>query len=322
MLNEVQNQQLLQKFSFKKVSIVIPLFNEEESIKALYNEIIKSLKKIAADYEIIFCDDGSNDNSLKNIREINYQDKKVKYISFKKNYGKSAALNAGFKLASGDAVITMDADLQDDPAEIPSLLTKLDEGYDLVSGWKKKRYDPFIKRFSSKFFNYMTRLFTGIKIHDFNCGLKAYRAEVIKRVNVHGELHRYIPVLAKWEGFSVSEIVVKHHPRKYGKTKFGISRFFKGFVDLITVIFTTRYVKRPMHLFGFMGAACFLIGIAVNIYLTIDWFYGVPLKNRPLLFLGILMIIVGAQFFAVGLLGELIVHHFHSDKEYNIKEKR
>jgi len=320
--NEVQNQSEIQKFSFRKISVVIPLFNEEESINPLYQEIIKSLKKISCDYEIIFCDDGSTDNSLKNIRNLHYRDKKVRFISFKKNYGKSAALNVGFKAATGDVVITMDADLQDDPEEIPNLLAKLDEGFDLVSGWKKKRYDPFVKRISSKFFNYITRIFSGIKIHDFNCGLKAYRVDVIKRVNVHGELHRYIPVLAKWEGFSVSEIPVKHHARRYGKTKFGISRFFKGFIDLITVIFTTRYVKRPMHLFGFMGAASFLIGILINIYLTIDWFYGTPLKNRPLLFLGILMIIVGAQFFAVGLLGELMVHHFQSDKEYNIKEKR
>jgi len=318
---EVQNQPA-QKISFKKVSIVIPLLNEEESLYPLYQSIVQSVKNTTLDYEIIFCDDGSTDNSLKNIRQLHNQDKKVRYISFKKNYGKSAALNAGFKIATGDAVITMDADLQDDPDEIPNLLIKLSEGFDLVSGWKKKRFDPFIKRFSSKFFNYITRIFSGIKIHDFNCGLKAYRSEVVKRIDVHGELHRYMPVLAKWEGFSVTEISVKHHARKYGKTKFGISRFFKGFVDLITVIFTTRYVKRPMHLFGFMGATCFLIGIFVNVYLTIEWYNGIPLKNRPLLFLGILMIIVGAQFFAVGLLGELIVHHFHNDIEYNIKEKR
>ena len=319
--NEVQNEQN-RKLSFKKVSVVVPLLNEEESLNPLYQEIVKSVKTLPIDYEIIFCDDGSTDGSLKLIRQLHNKDKKVRYISFKKNYGKSAALNAGFKAATGDAVITMDADLQDDPAEIPNLLAKLDEGFDLVSGWKRKRFDPIIKRYSSKFFNYITRIFSGIKIHDFNCGLKAYRAEVVKRVNVHGELHRYVPVLAKWEGFSVTEIPVKHHPRKFGKTKFGISRFFKGFVDLITVIFTTRYVKRPMHLFGFMGATCFLIGILVNVYLTIEWYNGIPLKNRPLLFLGILMIIVGAQFFAVGLLGELIVHHFHNDIEYNIKEKR
>ncbi|MBN1299587.1 MAG: glycosyltransferase family 2 protein [Melioribacteraceae bacterium] len=318
----VPDQAQSDKFSFRKISILIPLLNEEESIEPLYNEIKKSLTKIDSDYEILFIDDGSSDRSLEIIKKLQSINNKIRYISFKKNYGKSAALQVGFKSCRGDAVITMDADLQDDPAEIPNLLKKLDEGFDLVSGWKKNRQDPFIKKHTSKLFNYATRLFSGIKIHDFNCGLKAYRSDVIKRVNVYGELHRYVPVLAKWEGFSVTEIPVKHHPRRYGKTKFGISRFFKGFVDLITVVFTTRYVKRPMHLFGFLGALAFFLGIVVNAYLTWEWFNGVPLKDRPVLFLGILLIIVGVQFFAVGLLGELIAHNFHDDKEYNIKEKK
>lgn len=311
-----------QKFEFKKVSIVVPLLNEEESLKPLYFEIKKSLKTISCDYEILFVDDGSTDKSLNVLKEINKEDNKVKYISFRKNYGKSAALQIGFKNATGDAIITMDADLQDDPAEIPNLLKKLQEGYDLVSGWKKKRYDPFIKKYSSKFFNYITGLFSGIKIHDFNCGLKAYRSDVVKSINVYGELHRYIPVLANWNGYRVSEIVVKHQARRYGKTKFGISRFFKGFVDLITVVFTTRYIRRPMHLFGFLGFLSFLAGILVNGYLTYEklvldrW-----ISNRPLLFLGILLIIVGIQFFSVGLLGEIMVHNFQNDREYSIKEK-
>ncbi len=311
-----------QKFSFRKVSVVIPLYNEEESLGPLYIEIKKAFLKISCEYEILFIDDGSTDKSLENLRQLKKENNRLRYISFKKNYGKSAALQVGFKNAKGDAVITMDADLQDDPAEIPNLLAKLDEGYDMVSGWKKKRHDPFIKKHTSKLFNYATRLFSGIKIHDFNCGLKAYRIDVIKRIHVYGELHRYVPVLANWEGFSVTEIPVKHHARRYGKTKFGISRFFKGFIDLITVVFTTRYIKRPMHLFGFIGAFTFIAGILVNLYLSYEWFMGHPLKDRPLLFFGMLLIIVGVQFFAVGLLGELIAHNFQNDGDYNIKESK
>jgi glycosyltransferase involved in cell wall biosynthesis len=312
----------IQNVSFKRVSVIVPLLNEEESLEPLTQQIKKAFTRVSSDYEIIFIDDGSTDKSLSVIKNLSNSDKKIKYISFKKNYGKSAALQVGFRRAAGSAVITMDADLQDDPSEIPHLLAKLDEGYDLVSGWKKNRQDPFVKKHSSKFFNYVTRVMSGIKIHDFNCGLKAYRMEVVKRMNVYGELHRYMPVLARWEGFTVTEIPVKHHPRRYGKTKFGISRFYKGFVDLITVIFTTRYVKRPMHLFGFIGALSFLVGILVNLYITIEWYMGVPIKNRPLLFLGILLIIVGVQFFAVGLLGELVAHNYQNDNEYNIKDKK
>jgi len=307
--------------SFKKLSIIIPLLDEEESIKPLVSAIHRSLLNKRIQYEIIFIDDGSKDNSLKIIKELNTQNKNIKYFSFQKNYGKSAALQVGFINATGHAIITMDADLQDDPAEILNLLKKLDEGYDLVSGWKKKRQDPFIKKISSRFFNFITRILTGIKIHDFNCGLKAYRNDVVKNIRVYGELHRYVPVLARWQGYKVSEIVVKHHPRRYGKTKFGISRFFKGFIDLITVLFATRYIKRPMHFFGFLGAFAFFIGIIVNGYLTYQWIIGIPLSNRPMLFLGILLIIVGVQFFSIGLLGEILVHNSMDEKEYLIKDK-
>lgn len=318
-----QPQRETKNLSFKKVSIVVPLLNEEESLRPLYNEIKKVLKTISTDYEIIFVDDGSTDKSLNVIKDISRLDNKVHYFSFRSNYGKSAALQIAFKNVTGDAVITMDADLQDDPNEIPGLLKKLDEGYDLVSGWKKKRFDPIIKKSSSKFFNYITRLFTRVKIHDFNCGLKAYRKQVVQSINVYGELHRYIPVLADWKGYSVTEIVVKHHPRRYGKTKFGISRFFKGFIDLITVIFTTRYIKRPMHLFGFVGFLTALAGFIISAYLTFEkLFYGIGIGNRPLLFLGILLIIVGVQFFAIGLLGEILVHNFQGEEEYVIKEKK
>ncbi len=315
-----QNQQQ-EKTQFKKVSIVIPLFNEEESLNPLTNEIRKALKQLEMGFEVIFVDDGSTDGSLKIVKDICRQDKRFKYVSFRKNYGKSAALQTGFKHVTGDVVVTMDADLQDDPNEIPNLLKKLNEGFDLVSGWKKKRHDPFIKKQSSKFFNFVTRLMSGIKLHDFNCGLKAYRREVTDNIKVYGELHRYMPVLADWEGFSVAEIVVTHHPRRYGKTKFGISRFFKGFIDLITVIFSTRYIKRPMHFFGFFGALSFIIGLIVNAYLTIDWIRGKPLSNRPMLFLGMLLIIVGVQLFSVGLLGEMLVKSSLHDEEYIIKDK-
>lgn len=311
------------RFSFRKVSLVIPLLNEEESLEPLYNEIKKTVDKLKIDYEIVFIDDGSTDSSLQKLRELNRKDRNVRYISFRKNYGKSAALNVGFKKASGDAIITMDADLQDDPAEIENLLEKLDNGWDMVSGWKKVRFDPFIKKHSSKFFNYTTRVLTKIKIHDFNCGLKAYKRDVIKNINVYGELHRYIPVLATNKGFTVSEIPVKHHPRRYGKTKFGISRFFKGFIDLLTVIFNSRYIKRPMHLFGFFGVTAFILGVIVNLWLSYEKiFLDKSLGDRPVLFLGILLIIVGVQFFAVGLLGEIIVHNTPRDEDYNIKEKR
>ena len=316
-----QHNKSQEKISFKKVSIVVPLLDEEESIRPLVQAINKSLINRGIQFETIFIDDGSKDNSLKIIKELNAQNKKIKYFSFQKNYGKSAALQIGFKNATGDAIITMDADLQDDPAEILNLLKKLDEGYDLVSGWKKKRQDPFIKKISSRFFNFITRIMTGIKIHDFNCGLKAYRKDVVKNIKVYGELHRYVPVLARWQGFNISEIVVKHHPRRYGKTKFGITRFFKGFIDLITVLFATRYIKRPMHFFGFLGAFAFLIGLVVNGYLTYQWIIGIPLSNRPMLFLGMLLIIVGVQFFSIGLLGEILVHNSLDEKEYLIKDK-
>jgi len=309
------------RVSFQKISLVVPLLNEEESILPLINEIRKAIKPLNKPYEVIFVDDGSTDGSLKIIKDAAKVDNRLKFISFRKNYGKSAALQVGFKAATGDAIITMDADLQDDPHEIPNLLKKLDEGFDLCSGWKKERFDPFIKKYSSRFFNFVTRIISGIKIHDFNCGLKAYRREVVQNLNVYGELHRYVPVLAKWQGFTVTEIPVKHHKRRYGKTKFGISRFFKGFIDLITVTFVARYVKRPMHFFGFFGAMSFFVGLIVNGYLTIEWISGKALSNRPMLFLGMLLIIVGVQFFSVGLLGEMLVHQNQSEREYVIKDR-
>jgi glycosyltransferase involved in cell wall biosynthesis len=321
--HQESTQREIINFQFKKISVVIPLYNEEESLKPLYIDLKKTLRGISCDHEIIFIDDGSNDKSLQIIKDLAKTDNKIRYFSFRTNYGKSAALQVGFNNAAGDVVITMDSDLQDDPVEISNLLKKLEEGFDLVSGWKKKRFDPIVKRISSRFFNFVTRILTGIKIHDFNCGLKAYKKLVTESINVYGELHRYIPVLAKWKGFSVSEVVVRHRPRRYGKTKFGLSRFFKGFIDLITVIFTTRYVKRPMHLFGFLGLLTALAGLGISLWLTYEkLFYNIGINNRPIFFLGILLIIVGVQFFAIGLIGELIVHNTQSEKEYVIKEKK
>ena len=310
------------KYKFQKISVLVPLFNEEESLTKLSNQISDVFDKISPDYEILFMDDGSTDNSLKVIKDLARTNNKIRYISFRKNYGKSAALNVGFKNTSGDVVVTMDADLQDDPSEIPNLLAELQKGFDLVSGWKKKRHDPFIKKYSSRFFNYVTKVMSGIKIHDFNCGLKAYRKAVIKSVSIHGELHRYIPVLADWKGFKVSEIVVKHHPRKYGKTKFGISRFFKGFIDLVTVIFTTRYIQRPLHFFGMLGVMSFIIGFVIDAYLSILWLLDkIHLSNRPVLYLGTVLIIVGVQLFSLGLIGEMLVHNNKKEDSYGIKEK-
>ena len=311
------------KLKFKKISVLIPLFNEQDSLSELSREIAEVFKNLNNNYEILFIDDGSTDNSLKVIKDITRSNNRVRYISFRKNYGKSAALNVGFKHVSGDAVITMDADLQDDPGEIPNLLQELQKGYDLVSGWKKRRHDPFIKKYSSRFFNYTTKIMSGIKIHDFNCGLKAYRRAVVKSITVQGELHRYIPVLADWKGFRVSEVIVKHHPRRYGKTKFGISRFFKGFIDLITVIFTTRYIQRPLHFFGLLGVVTFIVGFTIDAYLSILWFLDkINLSNRPILFLGTVLIIVGVQFFSLGLIGEMLVHTNNTEATYGIKEKK
>ncbi|HNE84677.1 MAG TPA: glycosyltransferase family 2 protein, partial [bacterium] len=263
------------------ISVVIPLFNEEESLPELTEKIHTVASRMGVVYEIIFVDDGSTDNSYTVIQKLKQQYAAVKALRFRKNFGKSTALSEGFKMATGTYVITMDADLQDDPEEIPHLVNKLQEGNDLVSGWKKVRHDPISKTIPSRFFNYVTRVMSGIRLHDFNCGLKAYRREVVKDVNLYGELHRYIPVLTKWEGYRrITEIVVHHHPRKYGQSKFGLSRFLKGFLDLITVVFLTRYVKRPLHFFGFFGSLSLLAGLGICGYLSFDWFLGCCNPNR------------------------------------------
>jgi glycosyltransferase involved in cell wall biosynthesis len=290
------------------VSVVIPLYNEQESLRELTAAIREELLKLCdKKFEIIYVNDGSTDRSADILKDVVAGSSRVIALTFRRNMGKSAALAVGFKEAKQGIVITMDADLQDDPKEFTALIAKLDEGYDLVTGWKKKRNDPMSKTVPSKFFNSVTSIFSGIKLHDFNCGLKAYRKEVIESLDVYGELHRYLPALAHWKGFRVTEIPVTHHPRKFGKSKFGSSRFFKGFLDLLTIVFVNRYGKRPLHLFGTIGTLLGLVGLGLNIYLTIDWIHGIPLSNRPILLLGALLILVGVQLVSLGLLGEMIV---------------
>ena len=303
-----------------KISVVIPVFNEQESIKELYIQLSAALKN-QKKYEIVFINDGSSDKSEKAIIDLSTEDERVKLISFYRNFGKSAALSEGFKYASGEIIITMDADLQDDPIEVPNLINKLDEGYDLVSGWKQKRYDPWTKTFPSKIFNFVTRVLTGVKIHDFNCGLKAYRSSIIKSIEVFGGRHRYIPALAGQMNFSVSEIVVNHRPRIYGETKYGGSRIFHGFFDLLTILFLNKYTQQPLHFFGSIGLATFTAGFFVE--LMVIYYKFVLLepfsKHIALLLLGVILIIIGIQFFSIGLLGEIIAR-FSQGKEDRIKD--
>ncbi len=304
-----------------EISVVIPLYNEEQSLKELADQLKNTLVRFGGRYELIFVDNGSTDNSFRVLRDLHFRNNRIKVIRFRRNYGKSAALMVGFQRAQGEYVVTMDADLQDDPAEIPNLIRQLKSGYDVVSGWKKKRHDPITKTIPSKFFNVVTSVMTGVKIHDSNCGLKAYRRNVVKSVNVYGELHRYIPALAQWQGYRIGETIVQHRARKYGKTKFGTGRFFKGFLDLLTVLFTTRYIARPLHLFGLWGMVSSFAGLCIDGYLVEEWVTGrTSLSNRPLFLVGLILIIVGIQFVSIGLLGEMITKGQHVEKEYSIRE--
>jgi glycosyltransferase involved in cell wall biosynthesis len=316
-----QHPQPRQQGGGTHISVVIPLYNEEGSLRELHRELRAALGRLGVRHDFWFIDDGSTDGSFEVLKELRRADPRVKIIRFRRNYGKSAALSTGFEHAQGDIVVTMDADLQDDPAEIPTLVKKLGEGYDLVSGWKKVRKDPLSKTLPSRFFNWVTAGMTGIPIHDFNCGLKAYRRDVVKTVKVYGELHRYVPVLAHEEGFRVGEAVVRHRARRFGQSKFGITRFWKGFLDLLTVLFTTRYFRNPLHLFGFWGLIAMLAGVGIDTWLVVEWFLGqTALGNRPLFLVGILLIIVGIQMISIGLLGEMITKTRQEKEDYSIRE--
>ena len=288
------------------ISVVIPVYNEQESIEILYSELYIVLEKYQT-WEIIFIDDGSTDQSFSIIQKIAKKDNHVTIIRLNKNYGKADALSIGFKQSKGDIIITMDADLQDDPVEINRLTEKILEGWDLVSGWKKNRKDPLSKRIPSKLFNYVTRIITGIKIHDFNCGLKAYKKRVINDMDIYGGLHRYIPAIAGKNGFLITEMEVHHRSRKFGQSKYGNRRFMHGFFDLFTMLFISKYLNRPLHFFGLIGLLLFMMGIMVCVYLTLGWFQGIWIGNRPIFILGVLLLIVGIQFFSLGLLGDLFI---------------
>jgi glycosyltransferase involved in cell wall biosynthesis len=311
------------------ISIVIPLYNEEESLPELVAWIHKSLEGNGKAFEIILADDGSRDKSWEVIKSLSEKYNTVKGISFRRNYGKSAALSEGFKLAEGNVVITMDADLQDSPEEIlPLYKMIMEDGFELVSGWKKKRYDPITKTIPTKLFNGVTAWMSDIKLHDFNCGLKAYKKDVIKTIEVYGEMHRYIPVIAKKAGFSkIGERVVQHQERKYGTTKFGLERFVNGFLDLLSILFVTRFGKRPMHLFGTIGTFSFLFGGSVTIWLIAEKLYKIStgikprdVVDQPLFYLALVSIIVGVQLFLAGFLGELITRNSSERNNYLVKE--
>lgn len=311
------------------ISIVIPLFNEHESLPELTKWIDEVMQKNDFNYEVVYVDDGSTDDSWKVIQELKQQYAQIRALRFRRNYGKSAGLNRGFDAAKGDIVITMDADLQDSPEEIPELVRMITEdGFDLVSGWKKKRFDPITKTVPTKLYNWAARSMSGIKLHDFNCGLKAYKQDVIKSVEVYGEMHRYIPVIAKWAGFDkIGEKVVQHQERKFGVTKFGIERFINGPLDLLVITFMSRFGKRPMHFFGVYGSLMFLLGGVVSVWLIVEKIIGLSnqikvreVTDQPLFYLAILAMIIGTQLFTAGFLAEMISRSSSDRNNYHIAE--
>lgn len=304
-----------------EVSVVVPVLDEKESLEELVTAIEEALD--GRSFELILVDDGSRDGTWSEMERLAVKRPWLKALSLQRNYGKSSALQAGFDLASGAMVVTLDADLQDDPDEIPAMLDKLNKGADLVSGWKQNRKDPFSKTVPSRFFNWVTRWFTGIPLHDFNCGLKAYRREVVQSIELYGELHRYIPLLAAWQGFDkISEQPVQHHARKYGRTKFGLSRFIYGFLDLLTLLLVQRFVTRPMHFFGSIGIVSLMLGGGINLYLFwIKVMHNASLSNRPLLILGVLLMVIGVQFFSIGFLGEMMQRDRVSKRTILIRDR-
>lgn len=290
------------------LSAVVPVFNEEESLSLFYKDLSKEIKKLGKDYEIIFVDDGSTDHSLEMLKDLAKKDKRVKIFSFRKNQGKAEALTLGFEKAKGDFVVTLDADLQDQPSEIEKLLKKAREGWDLVSGWRKNRRDPLPKVISSKVFNWIASIFWGLKLHDYNCGLKIYRSEAVKNLNLYGGLHRFIPLLVYQQGFRVAEVSISHSPRKFGKSKYGFSKLWKDMPDIFTMLFLSKYSQRPLHFFGTVGIFSLLFGFVILIYLSVLHFQGEAIGNRPLLFFGILLVLTGFQVLFTGFLADLFLH--------------
>lgn len=312
----------------RKLSIVVPVYNEEESLEELYDHIVENVQKciqkeLISEFELLFVNDGSTDSSVDKMRAIRSKDERVHYILFRKNFGKATALESAFKNVTGDIVITMDADLQDDPIEIENFINKLDEGYDLVSGWKVNRLDPLEKRLPSKLFNKVTSKLSGVNLHDFNCGFKAYRREVVDSLDIYGELHRYIPVLAYRKGFKITEIGVHHNKRKFGKSKYGVERYLRGLFDSISVSFISKYYDRPMYFFGRLGLWSFAIGFILCLILTIEWISGIAIGSRPLLLLGVMLILLGVQFLSIGLIGDMLVDATYRNRysESHVKEK-
>lgn len=292
---------------FSMISVVIPVKNEVGNVALLTEKIVQVLFSLHLPFEIIFVDDGSTDGTVRVLQEIKRRHAVVRVLELRRNFGKAIALQAGFSHAGGDVIFTMDGDLQDDPVDIPRFLEKLGQGFDLVSGWKVKRKDPFSKTFPSRFFNWLTSCVTGVRLHDFNCGFKVYRRDVTKSLFLYGELHRYIPALAAWKGFRVGELPVLHHARRSGRSKYGVSRLFKGLFDLVTVRFLTQYRDRPLHFFGSLGLLLFGFGFVAGLYLTFLWYVEITIWNRPLLIFTVLLLILGVQFFFFGLIAEMIV---------------
>jgi glycosyltransferase involved in cell wall biosynthesis len=300
-------------------SVIIPVYNEEQNIDPLYQKLKNILISLNQSYEIFIIDDGSTDSTFRKIMSIQQLDRSVRIIKLRKNFGKSTALNVAFHSAKGQIIITMDGDLQDDPEELPKFIAKIEEGYDLVSGWKYPRYDPITKTIPSKFFNKLTCILTGIDLHDFNSGFKAYKKVVVKNLQLYGEMHRYIPALAAWNGFKIAEIKIKHHPRHSGKSKYGFSRLFKGLLDLITVKFITDFSSRPLHVFGLPGLFFLISGFVIGLYLVLlKYLENAPLSERPLLILSVLLILTGLQFISMGLLGEMMT--FREMREQNVEQ--
>lgn len=305
------------------LSVVIPLFNEEPSLQLLGEQLNSALAALQRQYEIIFVDDGSTDGSFDKLQQLHRGDPDhVRVVQFRRNFGKTAALAAGFRRARGEIVITMDADLQDDPHEIPKLLNKLDEGWDLVTAWREQRQDPPSKTLPSRLANNVVAWVTGLKLHDLNCGFKAYRAPVVGELKLYGDLHRYIPVLASWQGFRVAEVPVVHHPRRFGQSKYGWQRLMRGFFDFLVVLFLTHYLRRPLQLFGTLGAFCFAVGFVLGLYLTYLRFFGPGIGWRPALFLDVMAIVVGVQLISIGLLGEMVRNlSFRGEDEYSVRSE-